>query len=912
LSDRVKTDNRELHRRIGLAALDRRYVSVDVLTDAMVAAGSNQLATPAEIWVQTGRLDRTELAEILNRVAPGGKLLADLAVNAERGDGDAPFLAAEAPGDASGDASRSYTLADVLKTHGFSVPERISQASADVAQDTSTAAFSGGDRYLLGGELGRGGVGRVIKSFDRFLGRTIAMKLPLYWPTVPEEVDKFIEEAQATGQLEHPNIVPIYDIGSLPGGQLYYTMKRVRNQSLRDVIDSLLTGDPEVTSEYGNTRLLSIFLQVCQAIHYAHARGVIHRDLKPDNIMLGDYGEVHVMDWGLARILDRTDDRPQAVVTDRSLLGGDRLEAGQTLGTPAYMPPEQAQGRLDEVDERSDIYSLGVILYEIITLRQPSTRSTVMETLMAVITEPIIPPSQASPERNVNADMDRIIMRALEKDPAKRWRTAKEFHDTVEKFLDGRNEREAERHLLEGESFVRLYEQAKGELIRIDKKVDEAKSRLHDWEPIEVKRGLWELEDRRRETSSRMVRTFGDAIRDLTKALAYVPDNAPAKQSLARLYWSRYELAEREDNERDQLYYLSLLRQYDDGSYLARIHDNAPVSIYTRPKKVSVFLYTYKDVDRTLILSDAQYLGKAPIAEFFLRRGSYHLRLKQPGTPVVQFPLFIQRPDPVGVTFEIPSPDAFREGYVFVPRGTSVIGGDPEAVDPLPYARLVVPSYFIKQFPVTFREYLAFLDDLARTHPDEAEDRAPRTRDADGQLAIRNAEGRFVPSEVLIEGPMRSIYPRGMGHEYDLPVVAVRYEDALAFAAWLSKRDGLTYRLPTEQEWERAARGADGRVYPWGNFFDATFCKMSHSRDMPSQPEPVGTFAYDRSPFDVHDLAGGVRDFVDSDEGDYSQTIIRGGYWAADARSCRAASRRRILKSARLANIGFRLVYEVP
>ena len=935
MSDPTQTDNRELHRRIGLAALQRNYVTVDVLADAMLRAGESPSATPADIWITSNALDRTELAEIIQVVAPEN--------DAARRRSRRPTPSGVSPPAAEvqdfvEDPGRSYTLADVVKTHGGRGAIRLQRAYPDdrkttgtqesaahavvsdwqtgpalatgihpvVADSQASGVFSEQARYLIGGELGRGGVGRVMKAFDRYLGRTVAMKLPLMNDATSAEIDKFIEEAQATGQLEHPNIVPIYDMGVMPNGEIYYTMKRVRNQSLRDVIDGLKAENPRFQEEYGPTRLLTIFLQVCQAIHYAHVRGVIHRDLKPDNVMLGDYGEIHVMDWGLARVMDRD------VVTDRSLAGAEKLQEGQTVGTPAYMPPEQARGLLSLVDERSDIYSLGVTLYEMMTLRQPSTRSTVWETLFAVISEPITPPSQRAPSRNINPEMDRIIMRALEKDPSKRWSTAKEFHDAVEKFLDGRNEREAERNLLNGEGAMRMYEQAKLDLLRLDKLVEEALSRIQAWDDSDIKRMVWDLQDRRRESDARMVRHFGDAVRDLARALVYLPGLSSAREALARLYWSRYELAEREDDKRDQIYYLSLLRQYDDGTYLNRINDNAPVSVYTTPRAAAVFFTAYEEQDRTFQAVDTQFLGYTPLAEFFMRRGSYLLHIKHPSFPLVRFPLYIHRADPVGVHFDMPPVELFRPGFEFIPPGISIIGGDHEAVDPYPMTRVQVDGYFIQKFPVTFREYLAFLNDLACSSEAEALARAPRTRDADGTLVIRDENGRFIPSPILIEGAMRQLYPEGQDHEYELPILAIRRQDALAYAAWRSAREGILFRLPTEMEWERAARGADGRFYPWGNEFDATFCKMAQSRPMASQPEPVGMFPIDRSPFEVFDMAGGVREFVDSDVNDLDQCIVRGGYWMGDARSCRVASRRRVFTDGRLANVGFRLAYSVP
>jgi serine/threonine protein kinase/formylglycine-generating enzyme required for sulfatase activity len=905
----LSKDNRELNRRIGLAAHRRRYIDLAQLAQAMLAAGEEPSASPGRIWVESSLLDRTELAEIIHAVDPSGALLTGGAAppalpfvtGGAATTGHVPHTDERTSGEHN---SFAMNLADIRRTH---TAQTAAAGPVSASEKTGPAAALDGDaRYIFGGELGRGGVGRVLKAFDRFLGRNVAVKVPLAWPIARDEIDQFIEEAQVAGQLEHPNIVPIYDIGSLQSGQIFYSMKRVRDRSLRNVFEGLLERRPEVVAEYSPLRLLSIFLQVCRAIHYAHDKGVIHRDLKPENIMLGDYGEVHVMDWGLARVTNRV------VVTDRSLqrIAVDAQEQGLTIGTPAYMPPEQAQGRLAAVDERSDVYSLGVILYELITLKQPFVRSTVMETLMAVITDPVVPPSQIGHER-ASPDMDRIIMTALEKDPAKRWASAKELHDAVEKYLEGRNEREAERHLLEGESHARLYENARNEMLRLDRRILDATSKVRDWEPVDVKRAVWEMEDRRREASTRMIEAFGSAIRELTRALAYVPDLATARSALARLYWSRYELAEREDDARDQLYYLSLLREYDDGTYSSRIQDSAPVSVYTRPRRLPIYLYRYEEVDRTLVPIPDQYLGRSPVAETFVKRGIYELRVKPPGFPVIRLPLHVLRPDPIGVTVNIPERAWFRDDFVFIHQGTSNIGGDAGAVDPFPHARVGVPSFFLQRYPVTFGAWLEYLRALDASGDPALEDRIPRG-EGDVRLVVRAADGAFQLNLGALEGEWAQGALPDEADALHFAVVGVRRADALAYATWLSGSGPIQFRLPTELEWERAARGADGRIYPWGNHFDATFCKMALSREVSSLPEPVGAATTDRSPFGVCDLAGGVREWVMSDEADANTFVVRGGYWLGDARACRAASRRRVARGTRHANVGFRLAYSAP
>jgi serine/threonine-protein kinase len=228
-------------------------------------------------------------------------------------------------------------------------------------------------RYQLLGEIARGGIGVVIKGRDIDLGRDLAVKVLLEkHRDHPEMVRRFVEEAQIGGQLQHPGIVPVHELGRFADGRLYIAMKLVRGRTLA----VLLEGRSDPADE--RSRFLSIFEQVCQTMAYAHARGVVHRDLKPSNIMVGNFGEVQVMDWGLAKVLDqggvaddqisgRRKDDSGAIRTLRSGSVAGDSRAGSVLGTPAYMAPEQARGALDTVDERADVFGLGSILCEILT-----------------------------------------------------------------------------------------------------------------------------------------------------------------------------------------------------------------------------------------------------------------------------------------------------------------------------------------------------------------------------------------------------------------------------------------------------------------------------------------------------------------------------------------------------------------
>jgi serine/threonine protein kinase len=230
-----------------------------------------------------------------------------------------------------------------------------------------------GGRYQLFGEIGRGGMGAILKGRDADLCRDLAVKVLLeVHRGKPELVRRFVEEAQIAGQLQHPGIVPVYELGTFADSRPYFTMKLVKGRTMAQALKD--RSDPRDDL----ARFLGIFEQVCQTVAYAHAWGVIHRDLKPLNIMLGSFGQVQVMDWGLAKVLKkRSPDEPPALETPepeasvirtlRTSSVMDDSRAGSALGTPAYMPPEQACGDVERVDRRADVFGLGSILCEVLT-----------------------------------------------------------------------------------------------------------------------------------------------------------------------------------------------------------------------------------------------------------------------------------------------------------------------------------------------------------------------------------------------------------------------------------------------------------------------------------------------------------------------------------------------------------------
>ena len=288
------------------------------------------------------------------------------------------------------------------------------------------------NRYEFRGSLGRGGLGEVFRVFDRSIRRDVALKILRPDRAGPSMIARFVEEGQIGGQLEHPNIAPVHEIGVTLDGQVYFTMKLVEGRSLRERIHEAQGGLRAGLGEdrFPLVRRIDVFKKICDAVGFAHDRGVIHRDLKPSNVMLGTHGEVLVMDWGLARILGEVETHGDDVVrSDRHEEGIDPTRPGTTAGTPGYMSPEQILGNIQAQGARSDVYALGTILYELLTFTRPFEGDDPQSTLLSALKDPLEPaaararrlfgPGRGAPV--VPRELEAIAGRALARDPGQRY-----------------------------------------------------------------------------------------------------------------------------------------------------------------------------------------------------------------------------------------------------------------------------------------------------------------------------------------------------------------------------------------------------------------------------------------------------------------------------------------------------------
>lgn len=315
-------------------------------------------------------------------------------------------------------------------------------APAPVDADAVKAALAD-DRYVLREVIGRGGMGEVWVADDRQIGREVAIKVARDGAD-GDVVARFVREARIQGQLDHPAVVPVHEVATRDG-HTFFAMKRVRGETVASILTALAAGDPEARKRYTPRRLLTAFVSACHAIELAHARGLLHRDLKPGNLMLGDHGEVYVLDWGLAKILDA----PELPVSTPSLppdLGGALTEAGQYLGTPGYLAPEQARG--EPLDARADVFALGATLFEILTGRPLIPRGPITAVIAATLGGVDARAAGRGGEA-MAPELEAICVKATELRPGDRFASVAELREAIERYLDGDRDLERRRALAE-------------------------------------------------------------------------------------------------------------------------------------------------------------------------------------------------------------------------------------------------------------------------------------------------------------------------------------------------------------------------------------------------------------------------------------------------------------------------------
>ena len=837
------------------------------------------------------------------------------------------------------------------------------------ALDEDTDAVPLPERYRDQGLLGAGGMGEVRRVFDRQLSRSVALKILHEDITSPELVARFLEEAQVTAQLAHPGILPVHDVGRLADGRLYFTMKEVHGRTLRRVIAEVHAASPADawgTGPSGWTfrRLLAAFHQVCQAMSYAHARRVVHRDLKPANVMVGSFGQVLVLDWGLAKVLGAGDEAeplelsevmaadPEGLGTDPSLraslapVESERSDqyatrAGVVGGTILYMPPEQALGMVERLGPQADVYALGAMLYEILAGRPPYDVADPAALFQASLKGPGACPGRLEGQgegRPIPEPLWELCQRCLMFAVGERPRDAGEVAAAVGEWLDGARRREAAlAQVAVADELGPRVAAEREEAATLRHQAETLLASLSPLAPAEQKRPAWLLEDRARELEREAELHEIARLQALRAALSQDPELPEAHARLADHHRQEHQAAEARGDTRAAAQAEALLRAHDRGRHAAWLQGTARLSLETEPRGAFVTLHRYVERDRRLVDEPWRVLGFSPVREVELPHGSYLLVVRQEGFRELRVPVSMGRLEhwdgvPPGGEGTAPLRllrlDEVGEHEVPVPAGWFWSGGDEEANSSLPRRRVWVDGFLVQRHPVTNAAYITFLDDLvAQGREAEALRFAPRER---GKSA--GEEGALVYGRTASGG--FELVPDADGDLWqpDWPVFLVDWAAARAYADWWSVRTGQPWRLPSELEWEKAARGVDGRAYPWGHHREPAWCAVQDSHPGRMLPRSVEDHPFDLSPYGVRGLGGNARDWcrerftdegprlergrlvlgeLDADD-EKAVRVTRGGAWYANARDARCASRIRAGQRLRGGGVGFRLVRPWP
>jgi serine/threonine protein kinase len=285
------------------------------------------------------------------------------------------------------------------------------------------------DRYKFIRSIGFGGMKAVLLVRDDDTGREVAMAMmPDFRKRPMLDIERFIREARLTAQLEHPNIVPVHDMGTDMSGAPFFVMKYLRGQSLATLLRRVRRGEAAAAAEYKMPRLLQIFTRVCNAVSFAHSKGVLHLDIKPNNVNIGDFGEVLLLDWGLALSIGEL---------KRENAMNPLLRDGVAKGTPGFMSPEQASGRNSRLDERADIYGLGALLYTMLTLQNPLGTLPIEKVMAATVQGEIPPPTSVAPDRPIPAAMEAVCRKAMALEPHCRYQSVAELLEDIDAYRNG-------------------------------------------------------------------------------------------------------------------------------------------------------------------------------------------------------------------------------------------------------------------------------------------------------------------------------------------------------------------------------------------------------------------------------------------------------------------------------------------
>lgn len=826
--------------------------------------------------------------------------------------------------------------------------EDVDGQQVPVTMESSDQLIAG--RYRDLGPLGVGGMGEVRRVWDTRLARTTAMKIIRTEKAIhTHAVERFVREAHSTGRLQHPGIVPVHDMGRLEDGRWWFTMKEILGRTYEDALTELHhlaspDGWPTRPGGPGFRRLVDALLRACQTMAYAHAEGFVHRDLKPENLMLGRYGEVQVLDWGLAKLINSASDdaagRPEGLrdQADHKLRVSTTLDGG-VLGSPPYMAPEQARGELERLGPAMDVYALGSVLYHLMAGVPPYRGRSARDVVEQVRAGPPQPVARAARYRCPEPDPELVTVceRSMARDPGQRFAHAGELARALEEWLDGtRRLEEARAIVLNADAGGRELERRREQAAALRRESVAVLARIEPDAVEEQSHPAWEMEDQADALDREQGMLEAEYEVALQSALKLAPALPEAHDRLSDLYRRRLEQAEEDQDARLVARNEAMLRAHDRGRHTAWLRADGRLSLRTNPPGAQVRVFRLVQRHRRLEPVEVGVVGHTPLVQVEVPRGSILVQVELDGRVPLRLPFLVRRGQhldqipPYGgeaVVHPLHRPEELGADAIQVPGGWAVIGGDSLALDPMPRRQVWIDGFVISRTHITTAAYRAFLEDIAQSgRHEEADRRVPRDSGTAGIEPhwLRAADGRYVPA------------PRAqaMGNFDDarLPITRITWDDARAYAEWRASREGLPWRLPHDLEWEKAARGCDGRAYPWGDTFAEGRACVARRGAGPPRIAPVGSYPHDTSPFGMKDAAGNVRTWCGNpfsnavevgdgqrlaiDPSSWTQPatfrMVRGGSFASQPDVARICSRFGSLGDISYAGVGLQIARPLP
>jgi serine/threonine protein kinase/formylglycine-generating enzyme required for sulfatase activity len=655
--------------------------------------------------------------------------------------------------------------------------------------------------YKILEKLGEGGMGVVYKAEDTKLERIVALKfLPSHALASEQEKARFVHEAQAAAALDHSNICTIYEINEAEG-QTFISMAYIEGQSLKDKIES---------GQLSLDESLDITIQVVEGLKEAHEHGVVHRDIKPANIMITPKGQTKIMDFGVAKIAGQTK------VT----------KAGTTVGTAAYMSPEQAQGQ--DVDYRSDIWSLGVVLYEMLTGEKPFKGEFDAAVAYSILNEK--PEQLEKFGEQIPEELGLIVLKALEKDREKRFQSVDEFQQLLKRLRASGTPFEAKE--LGFKTLVNLLRRPRIALV----------------------------------VSAIVVTLLVALLVPYLRLLRnqHAQDLLPRIEKMADegRYYEAYQLAAKVENQLDS-----------DSTFMRLMPIIADrLTIITEPEAARVFIKPFAP-DNNGAFSEREYIGKTPIRDMQIARGDYHVYIKKEGyVPVERIAssklLRGGRSIYQGIEIEskLPEAESMPDNMVFVPEGKyRLVGwGLPTT------AEVRLDDYLVDKYEVSNNQFEDFVE--AGGYLKKKYWRYPFIKD-NKEISWEEAM-QLLTDRTGLPGPRSWVsqeFPEGKANH---PVTAITWYEAAAYASFVGKA------LPTIFQWEKAARNGRrtpmGLYMPWGELmFEGT---VAHRANFESKgTEPIEQYEFGVSPYGCYNMAGNVKEWcLNEVTGRY---IAAGGSW---------------------------------